>query len=136
MIALLCLSFYVGSLFFLILVVAPSIFKVLSSKEEAGRLYGTILNKFYKISYLNLFIFMIFSKFHFIGAVLIVFLSFNYILSYYMKALKRKMGNIEKIDFDNEIRVKFRRLSKLSTALLVFNFLISSFIMFKVLNNI
>lgn len=136
MIALLCLSFYVGSLFFLILVVAPSIFKVLSSKEEGGRLYGTILNKFYKISYLNLFIFMIFSKFHFIGAVLIVFLSFNYILSYYMKALKRKMGNIEKIDFDNEIRVKFRRLSKLSTALLVFNFLISSFIMFKVLNNI
>jgi hypothetical protein len=62
---------------------------------------------------------------------LMVGLALNVVLSFYIKNLKRDLGNIDQIDYNHPKRIKFRRLSLLSTALFFINFLLSIFVLIK-----
>jgi hypothetical protein len=58
-------------------------------------------------------------------------LALNVGLSFYLKNLKRELGDIDQIDYNHPKRIKFRRLSLLSTVLFFINFLLSIFVLIK-----
>jgi Ca2+/Na+ antiporter len=62
---------------------------------------------------------------------LMVGLALNVGLSFYLKNLKRELGDIDQIDYNHPKRIKFRRLSLLSTVLFFINFLLSIFVLIK-----
>lgn len=119
----LLIGLYIGEIFCIIFIVSPILFK-LSQKNDAGRLYGQILWRFYKIAIIELLLTFLFNK-DLYTLILMVGLFVNIYLSYYMKSLKHSMGNIDNIDYQNPTRVKFRTLSKISSAIMIINMILA-----------
>ena len=115
---------YAGEIFTIVFIVSYVLFKKLDTKNLAGRIYGQILWRFYKIALLELLTLFIldFSLYTFI---MVLGLLTNIYLSYYMKSLKQSIGDIDKMDFNAPLRVKFRNISKLSSGVLVFNMILA-----------
>lgn len=116
------IGLYVGEIFSIIFIVSFILFKE-EQKNYIGRLYGKILWRFYKIAILELILAFILSP-SFYNLFLIFGLLVNIYLSYHMKSLKQSIGNIDNIDYNNPTRVKFRRLSKLSSGILILNMIL------------
>ena len=119
----LLIGLYIGEIFCIIFIVSPILFK-LSQKNDAGRLYGQILWRFYKIAIIELLLTFLFNK-DLYTLILMVGLFVNIYLSYYMKSLKHSMGNIDNIGYQNPTRVKFRTLSKISSAIMIINMILA-----------
>ncbi len=115
---------YAGEIFTIVFIVSYVLFKKLDTKNLAGRIYGQILWRFYKIALLELLTLFIldFSLYTFI---MVLGLLTNIYLSYYMKSLKQSIGDIDKMDFNAPLRVKFRNISKLSSGVLIFNMILA-----------
>ncbi len=126
----LILSFYTGSLFLIVSSVAPVLLRTEEHKDLAGRLYGRILWRFYKIAFFLLLVYLILGL-RWWGLVLLAGLSLNMAVSMWLRSFKRKIGNIESYPYNAPERVRFRRVSYLSTALLMVNLAISSSILLK-----
>ena len=124
------LSIYTGSLFLIVFVVAPTLLRTEKNKNIAGSFYGKILWRFYKIAFLLLLVYLILGNL-WLGLILIAGLSLNVITSMKLKEYKKTLGNIEKYPFDSPERVRFRKMSYLSTSILTFNLLLSITILFK-----
>ncbi len=126
----LILSLYTGSLFLIVSTVAPILLRTEENKDLAGRFYGRILWRFYKIAFFLLLVYLILS-FKWWGILLLAGLSLNVAVSMWLKNYKRRLGNIENYSFDAPERVRFRRVSYLSTGILFLNFIASSSILLK-----
>ncbi|RLJ70007.1 hypothetical protein BCF55_0268 [Hydrogenivirga caldilitoris] len=124
------LSLYAGALFLLVTVVAPVLLRTEKNKDVAGSFYGQILWRFYRIAFLLLLVYLILGN-KWLGIILIAGLSLNVVVSMWLRNYKRALGNIEGYDFNSPQRVTFRRVSYLSTFLLLINLLISTIILFK-----
>jgi hypothetical protein len=127
----LILSLYAGTLFSIVFLVAPVLLRTKKDKNLAGRFYGRILWRFYKLAFFMLLFYLLIADEKLYTLPLMVGLALNVGLSFYLKNLKRELGDIDKIDYDHPKRIKFRRLSLLSTGLLFINFLLSTFILIK-----
>jgi len=127
----LLLSLYTGTLFSIVFLVAPVLLRTEKDKNLAGRFYGRILWRFYKLAFFMLLFYLLIADEKVYALLLMVGLALNVGLSFYLKNLKRELGDIDKIDYNNPKRIKFRRLSLLSTALFFINFLLSTFILIK-----
>ncbi len=126
----LILSLYTGSLFLIVSTVAPILLRTEENKDLAGRFYGRILWRFYKIAFFLLLVYLILS-FKWWGILLLAGLSLNVAVSMWLKNYKRRLGSIENYSFDAPERVRFRRVSYLSTGILFLNFIASSSILLK-----
>jgi len=115
---------YAGEIFTIVFVVSYVLFKKIDTKNLAGRIYGQILWRFYKIALLELLLLFILNASFYTFLMFCGFLT-NVYLSYYMKSLKQSIGDIDKIDFNAPIRVKFRNIAKLSSGLLIFNMILA-----------
>ncbi len=124
------LSLYSGSLFLIVSVVAPVLLRTEENKDISGRFYGRILWRFYRIAFFLLLVYLILSQKWF-GIILLTGLLLNVAISMWLKNYKRKLGSIESYLYNSPERVKFRRISYLSTFVLLINFLISTIILFK-----
>jgi hypothetical protein len=127
---LIFLSLYSGSLFLIVSTVAPVLLRTRENKDIAGRFYGRILRRFYGIAFFLLLLYLILGR-KWWGVLLLAGLGTNVIISMGLRKYKRKLGNIEDYDFNSPQRTLFRRLSYLSSFLLLTNFLISAIILFK-----
>jgi hypothetical protein len=127
----LILSLYAGTLFSIVFLVAPVLLRTKKDKNLAGRFYGRILWRFYKLAFFMLLFYLLIADEKLYTLPLMVGLALNVGLSFYLKNLKRELGDIDKIDYDHPKRIKFRRLSLLSAGLLFINFLLSTFILIK-----
>lgn len=125
------LSLYVGLLFSIVFIVAPSLLRVKDNKNLAGRFYGIILWRFYKVAFLLLMFYLILGNERIYTLLLMLGLGLNVGISYWLKSYKKKLGNIDLIDYKDPKRVVFRRASMLSTLLLFINFLFSFYLLFK-----
>uniref|UniRef100_A0A7C2V2E3 DUF4149 domain-containing protein n=1 Tax=Hydrogenobacter sp. TaxID=2152829 RepID=A0A7C2V2E3_9AQUI len=125
------LSLYVGLLFSIVFIVAPSLLRVKENKNLAGRFYGIILWRFYKVAFLLLMFYLILGNERIYTLLLMLGLGLNVGISYWLKSYKKKLGNIDLIDYKDPKRVVFRRASMLSTLLLFINFLFSFYLLFK-----
>ncbi|MFN3814122.1 MAG: hypothetical protein ACK4SM_05825 [Aquificaceae bacterium] len=119
------LSLYTGSLFFLLLVVAPVLLRYGENKNLAGRFYGKILWRFYPIAFLLLLLYHIYDGKNFYSLYLMVGLGVNVVISYWLKTYKKSIEDIDQIPYGDKKRVLFRRVSFLSTFVLFINFLLS-----------
>jgi len=129
----LILSIYLGTLFCIVFIVAPILLRTDENKNIAGRFYGRILWRFYKLAFLMLLFYLLLSDDNKIYSIsLMVGLALNTALSLYLKKLKRSLGDIDKVPYYDEKRTKFRRLSMLSTLILFLNLIASIFIYIKV----
>ena len=124
------LSLYVGLLFSIVFIVAPSLLRVKENKNLAGRFYGIILWRFYKVAFLLLMFYLILGNERIYTLLLMLGLGLNVGISYWLKSYKKKLGNIDLIDYKDPKRVVFRRASMLSTLLLFINFLRFLFLLF------
>jgi len=127
----LILSLYTGMLFSIVFLVAPVLLRTEKDKNIAGRFYGRILWRFYKLAFFMLLFYFLLADEKLYTLLLMVGLVLNIVLSFYLKNLKRELGDIDQIDYNHPKRIKFRRLSLLSTGLLFINFLLSTFILIK-----
>ncbi|WP_299209521.1 hypothetical protein [Thermocrinis sp.] len=127
----LILSLYTGTLFSIVFLVAPVLLRTEKDKNLAGRFYGRILWRFYKLAFFMLLFYFLITDEKLYTLLLMVGLALNVGLSFYLKNLKRELGDIDQIDYNHPKRVKFRRLSLLSTAIFFINFLLSTFILIK-----
>lgn len=127
----LILSLYTGTLFSIVFLVAPVLLRTEKDKNLAGRFYGRILWRFYKLAFFMLFFYLLIADEKVYALLLMAGLALNVGLSFHLKNLKRELGNIDQIDYNHPKRIKFRRLSLLSTGLLFINFLLSTFILIK-----
>jgi Ca2+/Na+ antiporter len=127
----LILSLYTGTLFSIVFLVAPVLLRTEKDKNLAGRFYGRILWRFYKLAFFMLLFYLLIADEKVYALLLMVGLTLNVGLSFYLKNLKRELGDIDKIDYNHPKRIKFRRLSLLSTGLFFINFLLSTFILIK-----
>jgi Ca2+/Na+ antiporter len=127
----LILSLYTGTLFSIVFLVAPVLLRTEKHKNLAGRFYGRILWRFYKLAFFMLLLYLLIADEKVYALLLMAGLALNVGLSFYLKNLKRELGDIDKIDYNHPKRIKFRRLSLLSTALFFINFLLSTFILLK-----
>jgi Ca2+/Na+ antiporter len=127
----LILSLYAGTLFAIIFLVAPVLLRTKKDKNLAGRFYGRILWRFYKLAFFMLLFYFLLADEKVYTLLLMVGLALNVGLSFYLKNLKRDLGDIDQIDYDHPKRIEFRRLSLLSTALFFINFLLSIFVLIK-----
>jgi Ca2+/Na+ antiporter len=127
----LILSLYAGTLFAIVFLVAPVLLRTEKYKNLAGRFYGRILWRFYKLAFFMLLFYLLIADEKVYALLLMVGLALNVGLSFYLKNLKRELGDIDQIDYNHPKRIKFRRLSLLSTGLLFINFLLSTFILIK-----
>ena len=125
------LSLYVGLLFSIVFIVAPSLLRVKENKNLAGRFYGIILWRFYKVAFLLLMFYLILGNERIYTLLLMLGLGLNVGISYWLKSYKKKLGNIDLIDYKDPKRVVFRRASMLSTLLLFINFLFSFYLLIK-----
>ncbi|GAB6066075.1 hypothetical protein JCM9492_11670 [Aquifex pyrophilus] len=126
------LSLYTGSLFLLIFVVSPVLLKTEKNKNIAGHFYGKILWRFYGISLFLLLIYTLLFEFT-KGLILILGLGANLFWSKKLKEFKRRLGDIEKLDYYHPDRVRFRNMSYVSLFILFINFLLASFVLIKTL---
>jgi len=127
----LILSLYAGTLFSIVFLVAPVLLRTEKDKNLAGRFYGRILWRFYKLAFFMLLFYLLIADEKVYALLLMAGLALNVGLSFHLKNLKRELGNIDQIDYNHPKRIKFRRLSLLSTGLLFINFLLSTFILIK-----
>jgi Ca2+/Na+ antiporter len=127
----LILSLYTGTLFSIVFLVAPVLLRTEKDKNLAGRFYGRILWRFYKLAFFMLLFYLLIADEKVYALLLMVGLALNVGLSFYLKNLKRELGDIDQIDYNHPRRIKFRRLSLLSTGLFFINFLLSTFILIK-----
>jgi Ca2+/Na+ antiporter len=127
----LILSLYAGTLFSIVFLVAPVLLRTEKDKNLAGRFYGRILWRFYKLAFFMLLFYFLLADEKLYTLLLMVGLALNVGLSFYLKNLKRELGDIDQIDYDHPKRIEFRRLSLLSTALFFINFLLSIFVLIK-----
>ncbi|ACG57166.1 hypothetical protein HY04AAS1_0478 [Hydrogenobaculum sp. Y04AAS1] len=122
----LLVGLYAGEIFSIVFIVSYVLFKKLDSKNLAGRIYGQILWRFYKIALLELLLVFILNISFYTFFMLLGLLA-NIYLSYYTKSLKQSLGDIDKIDINDPRRIKFRKVSKTSSFLLVFNMILAIF---------
>jgi|YNPBryunderm2012_1023409.scaffolds.fasta_scaffold07596_6 Ca2+/Na+ antiporter len=127
----LILSLYAGTLFSIVFLVAPVLLQTKKDKNLAGRFYGRILWRFYKLAFFMILFYFLLADEKVYTLLLMVGLALNVGLSFYLKNLKRELGDIDQIDYDHPKRIEFRRLSLLSTALFFINFLLSIFVLIK-----
>jgi Ca2+/Na+ antiporter len=127
----LILSLYAGTLFSIVFLVAPVLLRTEKDKNLAGRFYGRILWRFYKLAFFVLLFYFLLADEKVYTLLLMVGLALNVGLSFYLKNLKRELGDIDRIDYDHPKRIEFRRLSLLSTGLFFINFLLSIFVLIK-----
>ncbi len=127
----LILSLYAGTLFSIVFLVAPVLLRTKKDKNLAGRFYGRILWRFYKLAFFMLLFYFLLADEKVYALLLMVGLALNVGLSFYLKNLKRELGDIDQIDYNHPKRIKFRRLSLLSTTLFFINFLLSIFVLIK-----
>jgi Ca2+/Na+ antiporter len=127
----LILSLYAGTLFAIVFLVAPVLLRTEKDKNLAGRFYGRILWRFYKLAFFMLLFYFLLADEKVYTLLLMVGLALNVGLSFYLKNLKRELGDIDQIDYNHPKRIKFRRLSLLSTGLLFINLLLSIFVLIK-----
>jgi Ca2+/Na+ antiporter len=127
----LILSLYAGTLFSIVFLVAPVLLRTEKDKNLAGRFYGRILWRFYKLAFFMLLFYLLLADEKVYALLLMVGLALNVGLSFYLKNLKRELGDIDQIDYNHPKRIKFRRLSLLSTVLFFINFLLSIFVLIK-----
>ncbi len=127
----LVLSLYAGMLFSIVFLIAPVLLRTEGDKNLAGRFYGRILWRFYRLAFFILLFYLLLADEKIYTLLLMVGLALNVGLSFYLKNLKRDLGNIDQIAYNHPKRVKFRRLSLLSTALFFINFLLSIFVFIK-----
>jgi Ca2+/Na+ antiporter len=127
----LILSLYAGMLFSIVFLVAPVLLRTEKDKNLAGRFYGRILWRFYKLAFFMLLFYFVLADEKVYALLLMVGLALNVGLSFYLKNLKRELGDIDQIDYDHPKRIEFRRLSLLSTGLFFINFLLSIFVLIK-----
>jgi len=85
------LSLYAGSLFLLVSTVAPVLLRTEFEKDLAGRFYGRILWRFYKIAFFLLLLYLILGK-KWIGILLLAGLSLNVAISMWLRQYKRALG--------------------------------------------
>ncbi len=126
----LILILYAGSLFAIVFLVAPVLLRVDIGKELAGRLYGKILWRFYKLSALGLLVYSLLGNVV-LGFLLLAGLIVSMFISRKVKETKKRLGNIEAIPYFSPERVRFRKLSYLSLTSLFLNFLLSIAILLK-----
>ncbi len=119
------LALYAGSLFMLVFVVAPVLLREKDSKNIAGRFYGRILWRFYPLAFLLLLSYLIFDAKRVQALFLMSGLGVNVTVSYYLKKVKKSLGNIDALPFDYQRRSFFRKLSIFSTLILFINFLLA-----------
>jgi len=124
------LSLYTGSLFLIVFAVAPVLLRSESDKDLAGRFYGRILWRFYKIAFFLLLVYLILGG-KWTGVLLLAGLTLNVVISMWLRQYKRMLGGIERYDYNAPERIRFRKVSYLSTAVLLTNFLISTIILLK-----
>jgi len=127
----LILSLYAGTLFSIVFLVAPVLLRTKKDKNLAGRFYGRILWRFYKLAFFMLLFYFLLADEKVYTLLLMVGLALNVGLSFYLKNLKRDLGDIDQIEYNHPKRIEFRRLSLLSTALFFINFLLSIFVLIK-----
>ncbi len=127
----LLLALYTGLFFTIVFIVAPVLLRARENKNLAGRFYGSILWRSYKLAFLLLMSYLILGNERVYTLLLMLGLGLNVGVSYWLKAYKRKLGNIDLIDYHDPRRSLFRKVSMLSTFLLLINFLISFFILLK-----
>ncbi|MFN3598356.1 MAG: hypothetical protein ACK4VK_01265 [Aquificaceae bacterium] len=132
----LLLTLYTGSLFALIFLVAPVLLRARENKDLAGGLYGKILWRFYKVAFLLLILYLILGNERLYAVLLMLGLSFNVSISYWLKNYKKSLGNIDQIEYQDPKRVLFRRVSILSTLTLFGNFLLSFYILINQLKEV
>ncbi len=125
------LALYTGSLFLLVFVVAPALLREKQNKNLAGRFYGRILWRFYPLAFLLLLSYLILDAHKLYALLLMSGLGVNVIISYYLKKLKRSLGDIDLLPFDHPKRSFFRKVSMISTLLLFINFLLSLYVFAK-----
>ncbi len=126
----LALSLYSGSLFLIVFAVAPVLLRTEENKDLAGRFYGRILWRFYKIAFFLILVYLILS-FKWWGLLLLGGLSLNVAVSMWLRNYKRRLGSIERYEPGSPERVKFKRVSYFSTALLLANLFLSSYILLE-----
>ncbi len=131
MVAELLIVLYCGSLFALTLLVAPVLLSVDRNKDFAGSLYGKILWRFYKVAFFMLLLYLILGDAKLDAILLMLGLGLSVGISYWLKNYKRSLGNIDLLDYDEPRRVFFRRVSMLSTFILLTNFLLSMYVLIK-----
>ncbi|EDP75326.1 hypothetical protein [Hydrogenivirga sp. 128-5-R1-1] len=124
------LSLYAGSLFLIVSVVAPVLLRTNRDKDTAGRFYGRILWRFYKIAFFLLLVYLILGN-KWLGILLLSGLSLNVAISMWLKSYKKTLGSIDNYSFDAPERVRFRKVSYLSTLVLLLNFFLSTIILLK-----
>lgn len=125
----LLLVIYTGSLFAIVFLVAPVLLRVKENKNLAGGLYGKILWRFYRVAFLLLILYLILGNERLYAVLLMLGLSLNVGLSYWLKNYKKSLGNIDRIDYQDPKRVLFRKVSIFSTLMLFGNFLLSLYIL-------
>ncbi|MCX7989853.1 MAG: hypothetical protein N2648_04340 [Aquificaceae bacterium] len=131
MTAQLLLALYSGSLFAMVFLVAPLLLRVKENKNLAGRFYGRILWRFYKVAFFLLLLYLILNDEKLQALLLMLGLSLNVGASYWLKNYKRVLGDIDLVPYEDPRRVLFRRVSLLSTFLLFMNFLLSLYLLQK-----
>lgn len=121
---------YAGEIFAIVFIASYVLFRKLESKNLAGRIYGQILWRFYKIALLELFL-VFFLNISLYTFFMILGLLVNIYLSYYTKSLKQSIGDIDKIDINDPRRVKFRKVSKTSSLVLILNMILAIIYLLK-----
>ncbi|MGC9143873.1 hypothetical protein [Hydrogenobaculum sp.] len=121
---------YAGEIFAIVFIVSYVLFRKLESKNLAGRIYGQILWRFYKIAILELLL-VFFLNISLYTFFMILGLLANIYLSYYTKSLKQSIGDIDKIDINDPRRVKFRKVSKASSFTLILNMILAIIYLLK-----
>ena len=124
------LSFYAGSLFLIVLAVAPVLLRTERNKDMAGSFYGRILWRFYKIAFFLLLVYLILGE-KWLGLLLLLGLGLNVAISMWLRNYKKKLGNIENYEFNSPERTLFRKVSYLSTFFLVINLILSTLVLLK-----
>ncbi|MEJ5338641.1 MAG: hypothetical protein ACK42C_00250 [Aquificaceae bacterium] len=125
------IALYCGSLFALVFLVAPVLLRAERNKDFAGSLYGRLLWRFYKLAFLLLLLYLILGDAKVYALLLMLGLGLNVGISYWLKNYKRKLGDIDLLDYNEPRRVLFRRVSMLSTVILFMNFLLSLYVLIK-----
>ncbi len=125
------IALYAGSLFAITFLVAPTLLRVDKNKDIAGSLYGRVLWRFYRVALFMLLLYFILGDAKFYAILLMLGLGLNVGISYWLKNYKRRLGNIDLVDYKDPRRVLFRRMSILSTFILLMNFLLSMYVLIK-----
>jgi thiol:disulfide interchange protein len=104
----LILSLYTGTLFSIVFWVAPILLRTEKDKNIAGRFYGRILWRFYKLAFFMLLFYLLLADEKVYVLLLMVGLALNAGLILSLKNLKRKLGHINQINYNHIKRIKYK----------------------------